>query len=656
MASTEPGGLVVRSVCNAPVRPERHSIDAPRSGMKSRRFAGWLRLRAGGVFFGDSEDSIDRLGKKEESDTIKPDANTEEIEEMFNLDWYERDMQAMPYANKDHIFDDGLDLWNAIRRIGIPREGGQGLNLEEMEEDHPLRRAMTVELKKLRKFSIWAQKQYGLKPEEAERLGIDYFRLTEGKGIPESDKDFMQLLFDRGTGRTLYQGQTHEELNEETEKRWEDYYEKRRRAKRMQKGKPLVRRSSSDFDTTTDPTTHSSDIPGAYRDDIDDIYNTKIKPEGFDELNVTKYGLPDPWDRKVIRERKKQVRAYVKDLTDPNKVQPEDVQREKAYEMIRKKFNLLYYEDFNDEEKLEYLQRELGSEIEEKVSLVRGIQLHALRDGGRRIFNEIKTLDEELLLLNHTRNLTRAKLVLDFVRDSHRMYSPINRWMVTCNVHFPAGKEAWTMEDSVYNAYPQPCGFYDCECGVGYRKGNAADWITKKCIVPDPFYKSNLTLTEDMLIEDPLAEYERQIQERSSGSMNLLEFNPEDVKLGPPIPRFHIEGAGDAGEGAEDLSESGRSEEFYMNEDLFRDPGEIARSFATETRASRAPRRRVDSEEEKGFSSGEKSSEEIECEEEKRAAEDEPLPEEMLQAQNEPLDYKDEEELDAILERQQYGA
>ncbi|GAB5359833.1 hypothetical protein AAMO2058_000576100 [Amorphochlora amoebiformis] len=446
--------------------------------------------------------------------SVEPDedytdiGNTEEIWEMYDND-REWTKEKLEWGQKgiwgDRTFaQSSMDFYNLFEKIGLNRSDEFPLEpkIEMSRITHePVRNFIMDKWQQLQSLSKQIQKKFpGLKYEEAEKIAIQYLRLLKHRPIDpvwNNDKDFLNYLHLRGTGRTLKQGIPWSVKQREEEEKWEDYRVKRRRAKRWMRGGLWEKRKSSDFDTTTTADTESNNPDAIQHSDHDGLYNVWKKPEGWDEINVTAMGLYDPWDRAQKKALKKKMKTYYDQFLDPNVVLPDEIQRERAIEAWQKRQRYTPFEKLDDDEKMIHLMRDFNNEIGQRTQMVKCLDLGALRDYGGRLFREIQNLDQEKLHLARTRNYKRAKLVIDFVQGGSRM-APHRRWMVEDTLNYPLGKYTWTSEKSIFQEAPEPCGFYGCECGEGPWREDPMEVFESEDYHPDPladgtFYKFNLS-------------------------------------------------------------------------------------------------------------------------------------------------------------------
>jgi len=613
-----------------------------------------------------------------EIDPEKEDLDTDELKASFSGKGREED----PFERElsGHALDYTHDLYNLFSKIGIANSTtySDGFQLSQTDRAPPIRKLLDVEMKRIHAVSLVAQRAYGINPEAAESVARDFLRLVESRLIPLTDKDTLQMLNEWGSGRTLYQGRRYTDIQAEENAKWEDYLKKRRIAKRRQKGKPEYRSPSSDFDTTTTATTDSAFFPDGYRaTDSDNYYHTWKKPPGWDQLKVSELGLYDPWNRTQKRARKKAVKAYYDRLTDPNVIQEKDYLDEMAAEGWRRRNGIKAFHELDDNEKMVHLTVKLREEMEKKIHLLRTVDLYALRDCGRRIFKEIQDLDEEIQVLLQHRNYTRGKLVLDYAQGSDRMSSRINRWLVTCNVHFPLGEKKWSMDDSMLWSTPQPCGFYDCECGEGFGLVDPMENMRKREIILSPFGGEyapiNLTSAAAFKTLEEAKAYAANLSTVSSESFQDVSFDSDELGPWRPLKGQDNEMLG----GGDDTDSETVGEDYYIDEDNEADIGETMR-MGVRPEEQRPPGQRSsdndienmeyrtpdleDKEKDVGsISSTEKSESELEALREAENARIAPKPEAMfrpMQAGDSGEDYDsvEEDKLDAILERQQYGA
>mmetsp|Transcript_9780 Transcript_9780/g.14691 ORF Transcript_9780/g.14691 Transcript_9780/m.14691 type:complete len:321 (+) Transcript_9780:1-963(+) len=318
-----------------------------------------------------------------------------------------------------------------------------------------------------------------------------------------------------------------------------------------------------------------------------------------------------------------------------------------------------------------WLSEQFQAEMDVKKRLIRCIDLGALRDHGARIFKELQTLDEEAQVLATTRNYTRAKLVIDFVQGGSRMY-PGARAMVEDQYNFPLGKYSWDAEDGAEQELTQPCGFIDCECGMGPADVDVNDYMEDMFVQADPFFRGhNQTIDwtkENVTIKNTghgrFTGYEDFLEEINKPLIDgkpieeaiFVTTEDEDEPSGAPRSSLGQDLASDGS----DISSSATSEAMYLNEEVG-DIGVLARQFI-DTRGDKTDRMIQHSDEAFEASSGEKSAEEEDEVDQRKldaAAEDE----DAYQgggfgagARADGGDYKDEAELDALLERQEFGA
>mmetsp|Transcript_35831 Transcript_35831/g.57975 ORF Transcript_35831/g.57975 Transcript_35831/m.57975 type:complete len:234 (-) Transcript_35831:96-797(-) len=233
------------------------------------------------------------------------------------------------------------------------------------------------------------------------------------------------------------------------------------------------------------------------------------------------------------------------------------------------------------------------------------------------------------------------------------------------------------MDDSMLWSTPQPCGFYDCECGEGFGLVDPMENMRKREIILSPFGGEyapiNLTSAAAFKTLEEAKAYAANLSTVSSESFQDVSFDSDELGPWRPLKGQDNEMLG----GGDDTDSETVGEDYYIDEDNEADIGETMR-MGVRPEEQRPPGQRSsdndienmeyrtpdleDKEKDVGsISSTEKSESELEALREAENARIAPKPEAMfrpMQAGDSGEDYDsvEEDKLDAILERQQYGA